>query len=89
LFFTIDILTPNNGIRHYDSEGTTVETARGVLITVARAIQFLQNFGTYDLAIDSSSIEDLVESFSFSEIRKGPCFSSVLCDTFSDKDMTP
>jgi hypothetical protein len=54
---------------------------------VACALQFLSKSGTPGSAPDN--IEDLVESFSFNEVRKRSLqtrFYSVLCDTFSDKD---
>ena len=41
LFLAIDILTHNDGIRHFGFEGETMETARGLLVLLACALQFL------------------------------------------------
>ena len=54
---------------------------------MACALQFLRKSGTPSTVPDN--IEDLAESFSFSEFRKRSLqtrFFSVLCDTVSDKD---
>jgi hypothetical protein len=39
LFAAIDILTHNDGIRHPGFEGQSVETARGLLVLLAHALQ--------------------------------------------------
>ena len=66
-----------------------METARGLLVMVACALKFLHMTERADQSLDPSSIEDLAEMFSFSEIRKRTLhtrFSFVLCDTVGDKD---
>jgi hypothetical protein len=68
LYVAIDVLTLNDGIRHYGFEGQTTETSRGILVLVVCALQFLRKSGTLGSAPDN--IEDLAESFSFSEVRK-------------------
>ena len=51
-------------------EGESEETARGILILVACALQYLHKRGDADPNADSSTIEELAKSFSFSEIQK-------------------
>jgi hypothetical protein len=87
LYVAIDILTLNVGIRHSGFEGQSTDTSRGLLVLVACALQFLRKSGTPGIVPDN--IEDLAESFSFSEVRNQSFqtrFCSVLCDTISDKD---
>ena len=70
LFVAIDILTHADGIRHSGFEGEPEKTARGLLVLVACALQYLhKREDTYPCA-DSSTIEELAESFLFSEIQK-------------------
>ena len=70
LFVAIDILTHINGIRHSGFEGEPKETARGLLVLVACALQHLHKMGTTDPNIDLSTIEELAESSSLSYILK-------------------
>ena len=87
LYVAIDILTLNDGIRHSGFEGQSTETSRGFLALVACALRLMRNSGTPCTVPDN--IEDLAESFSFSEVRKRSLqtrFCSVLCDTVRDKD---
>jgi len=70
LFVAIDILTHNDKIRHSGIEGESLETAIGLLVLVVYALQYLHKSGTKDPNIDPSTVEDLVESFSFNEIQK-------------------
>jgi len=89
IFVAIDILTHNDDIRHSGFKGETIETARGLLVLVACALQYLHKTQRADYTFDPSSIEDLAGSFSFSEIRKRIMhtrLSSVLCDTIDNKD---
>ena len=89
LFIAIDILTHNDDIRHSGFEGKTVETARGLLVLVACALQFLRKTETTDPNIDPFAIANLADNFSINEIQKNTMltmFCSVLCDTVSDKD---
>jgi hypothetical protein len=83
MFVAIDIFTHNDDIRHFGFEGETMETAKGLLVLVAYALQFLHMAERADQTLDPSSIEDLAESFSFGKIRKRTLqtrFCSVLCD---------
>ncbi len=66
----INILTYVDGIRRSGLEGEPEETARGLLVLVACALQYLHKKRTIDPNIDSSTIEELAESFSLSEIQK-------------------
>ena len=68
LFAVIAILTHNDGIRHFGFEGEPVETAKGLLVLVACALQYLHKSGATDPNIDPSIIEDLADNFSFGEI---------------------
>ena len=70
LFVAIDILTHNDGIRKSGFEGQSVEIARGLLVMVACALQYLHKTGTTEPNTDPSTIEDLAGSFSFSGIHK-------------------
>ena len=67
---TINILTHNDGIRHSGFEGQTVENARGLLILVAYALRYLQKTETTDPNSDLATIEDMANSFSFSDIHE-------------------
>jgi hypothetical protein len=56
---------------------------------VAYALQYLHKSGT-SAPLDPSTIEDIADAFSFSEIRKRYLQTKlclVLCDTVSDKDL--
>ena len=66
----IDILTHNDRIRHFGLEGELVETIRGLLVHVACALQHLHKSRAADPNTDPSTIEDLADNFSFSEIQK-------------------
>jgi hypothetical protein len=66
----IDILTHADGIRHSGFEGEPDEMAKGLLVLVACALQYLHKRGDADPTADFSTIEELAESFSFSEIQK-------------------
>jgi hypothetical protein len=69
LLVAIDILTTHNhGIRHFGFKGQTVETSKGLLDLVACALQALHKMGTDDSIFDRTSIENLAESLSFSDI---------------------
>ncbi len=84
----IDILTHADGIRHSGFEGEPEETARGLLVLVACALQYMYTQRT-DPNADSSTIEELTNSFLFGEIQKRTMqtkFSSVICETANDKD---
>ena len=89
MFVAIDILTNNNGIRHSGFEGETIETASGLLVLVACALQSLLMAERADQTLDPSSIENMAEHFSLNEIRKRTLqtrFCSVLCATINDTD---
>jgi len=89
LFVAIDILTHIDGIGHSGFEEEPEETARGLLVLVACALQYLHKTGTTDPITDLSTIEELAGSFSFREIQKRTLqtrFCSVLCEIVSDKD---
>ena len=92
LFVAIDILTLSDGIRHYEFEGHTVETAKSLLFLVACVLKFLYMSRTNEPKVDPSTIEDHTESFFFSDTRKIIMQTrprSVTCDTISDKDTLP
>ena len=62
----------------------------GLLVLAACAFLYMHKKGTIDPNTDSSTIEELSESFSFSEIQKRTVqtrLCSVLCETISDKDV--
>ncbi len=62
----------------------------GLLVLAACAFLYMRKKGTIDPNTDSSTIEELSESFLFSEIQKRTVqtrFCSVLCETISDKDV--
>ena len=68
LFASIDILTHNDGVRYFGFDGHTLGTAKGLLVLLAYAVQYLHKTWTTDPTTDPSAIEDLAHSFSFSEI---------------------
>ncbi len=70
LHVAIGILIHGDGIRHSGFEGQTLETSRGLLVLVAYALQYLHKSGTSTAPLDPSTIEDIADAFSFSEIRK-------------------
>ena len=70
LFVAIDILSHNDGIRHFGFEGQTVETARGLLVLVACALQYLHKSGAATPSPDPSTIADLADNFSYIEVKK-------------------
>ena len=70
LYVAVDILTHNDGIRHFGFEGHTFKTTRGLLVLVACALEFFHKTGVAGTSLDPSTIEDLAESFSFTEIHK-------------------
>ena len=89
LFVAIDILTNNGGIHHFEFEGEPAETARGLLVLVPCALQYVHKSGATEHNTYPSTIEDLTDNFSFSEIYKQTmqirlCY--ILCKTVSDKD---
>ena len=82
LFVAIDILTHADGIRHFGFEGEPVETARGLLVLVACALQYLHKKGDTEPNATSFTIEELAERLSLNEIQKRNLhtrFGSVLC----------
>jgi hypothetical protein len=66
----IDILTHADGIRHSGFEGEPEVTARGLLVLVAYVLQYLHKREDEDPTANSSTFEELAESFSLSEIQK-------------------
>ncbi len=70
MFVAIDILTHNDGIRHYGFEEQTLGTTRGLLVLVAWALQFLHIAGPHGPTLDPPTIEYLAESFYFSQVEK-------------------
>ena len=62
---------------------------RGLLVVVACALQHLgQSEEVHDPPIDQGVIEELMESFSFSEIKKRSLeakYCTILCESVSDK----
>ena len=85
----IDILTHNDGIRHFGLEGGPVETTKGLLVLVACALQHLNKSRTTGPNTVPYTIADMADNFSFSEIHKKNLqtrFCSVICETVSDKD---
>jgi hypothetical protein len=85
----IDILAHVDGIRHSGFEGEPEKTAKGLLILVGCALQYKHKKRTTNPNAYSSTIEELTESFSSSEIKKRTLqtsFCSFLCETVRDKD---
>ncbi len=64
-------------------------TARGLPVVVACALHHLgQSEVEHDPPVDQDIIDDLVESFSFSEVKKRSLAArhyTVLCESVSDK----
>jgi hypothetical protein len=69
-FVAIDILTHTDGIRHSGLEGEPAETDRGLLVLVACALQYLHKTRASYPVTNPSTIENLVDNFSFGEIQK-------------------
>jgi len=66
-FVAIDILTYDDGIRHFGFEVELVETDKGLLVLVACALQYLHKSGATDPNTNYYTIEDLADNFSFNE----------------------
>jgi hypothetical protein len=85
IYVSIDVLLVNTGARHSALEGRTVVTARALLVLVACAFQSLALLSEeVEIPLDHFTLEDLIESFSFSEISKRSLkahLSTILCDT--------
>jgi len=89
LFVAIDILTHADGIRHFGFEGEPVETARGLLVLVTYALQYLHKTRATDPDTNPSTIEELADNFSFRQIQKSSMqtrFCSVFCEIVNDKN---
>ncbi len=88
MYVSIDVLVVIPGARLSALEGHTAITARALLVLVACALQRLALLsGEAKIPLDHSTLEDLIESFSFSEIRKRTMSTrlcTVLCDTKND-----
>jgi hypothetical protein len=88
LTVTINVLDHHTGVRHPALEAHTAVAARALLVVTACALQHLAQ-SEEDLGdLDPGVLEDLVESFSFSEVKKRSLSArhcTVLCDTVSDK----
>ena len=89
LYASIDVLHVHTGARHSALEGHTTFTAKGLLVLVTCAIQRLALLAEEEkVPVDASILEDLIESFSFSEVSKKSLASrlcTVLCDINNDK----
>jgi len=89
LFVSIDVLDHHTRVRHSALEGLTAVAARVFLVIVACALHHLAHSADDEgSTLDPATLEDLVESFSFSETKKKSLaakFCTVLCDTVSDK----
>jgi len=89
LFITIDVLDSHTRIRHAALEGHTAAAARGLLVFVACAIHRITHTSEEtESTLDPTTLEDLVESFSFTEIGKKSLAAkncTALCDTVNDK----
>ena len=89
LFVTIDVLDNHTCIRHAALEGHTAVAVSGLLVIVTCAVHILADTAEdRESTLDPTTLEGLVESFSFSEIRKKslvPKFCTFLCDTVNDK----
>ena len=89
LYVSIDVLVNNTGVRYSALEGHTPMHARGLLVVVACALQhmaFLEEESPS--APDPAVLEDFVESFFFSEVKKRNLAAKLctfMCDTVSDK----
>ncbi len=80
---SIDVMDNHTGNRYPALEGHTTVAAMGLLVVVACALQHLgQSEEDHDPPIDRDVIEELIESFSFSEIKKSSLAAkhcTVLC----------
>jgi len=89
LFVTIDVLDNHPEIRHAAMEGHTAAAARGLLVLVACAIHHIAHTTKeMESTMDPTTLEDLMKSFFFNEIRNKSLaanFCTALFDTASDK----
>ncbi len=89
LFVTMDVLDNHTGVRYVALEGHTAVATRKLLDLVAGALHHLAHIAEdTEPTLDPTTLEDLVESSSFSEIKKRSLaakFCTVLCDTVNDK----
>jgi hypothetical protein len=89
LFVSIDVLDNHILIRYAALEGHTAVATRGLLVVVTGAIHHLAHIAEdAGFILDPTTLEDLTESFSFSEIKNKSMAAklcTVLCDTVSDK----
>ena len=71
MYVSIDGILNQLGVRHSALEGHIVSTARGLLVFSSCAIQYLAHTAVDGQSpIDPITLDDLVESFSFGEIKK-------------------
>ncbi len=70
LYISVDILTNNDGIRHFGFEGQLSSTARVLHVLIACGLQHLLEAPPPDHTVDLEAVTELAESFSFSEVRK-------------------
>ena len=88
MYVSIDVLVVIPGARLSGLEGDTAVTARALLVLVACALQRLALLsGEAKIPLDHSTLEDLIESFSFSEISKRTMAArlcTIFCDTNND-----
>jgi len=91
LFVTMDVIDNHTGIRHAALEGHTAEATRELLVLVTCAIHHLAYTAEEtESTLDPTTLENLVESFSFSETRKKSLAAkccTVLYDRVNDKTM--
>jgi hypothetical protein len=89
LYVAADVLTHHDGVRHSGFQGQSSSTARGLLALIACKLQQLLQDPPPDQEVDNEDLADLVDSFSFSKIRKRSLqspFCSVLCEPTSNLD---
>ena len=73
-YVAIDILTHADGIRHSGFEGEPVETATGVLVLVACALQYLHKRGKVDPTADAPPpSRSWQKAYPIVRFGKGPC----------------
>ena len=89
LYVSIEFLDHHIGIRHSVLEGHTAVAARDLIVIVACALHHMAHTtDEEESTLDPATLDDLVESFSFSETKKKSLatkFCTVLCDAVSDK----